>query len=176
MAKTKLAKKRRLARAHEHQIITRNNSTLYPGPPAVSSSEAFREHERPLQERADEVRARNASVGQAFARLLGYDLTPAQEQVVEHMQDQRDHVVVQHLPIHEPTFTDEQVEEITAPSTHATTPAVDRNAPVKQPTRTKCSVCGFSQKVRKDGTMSRHDVFLGSDVVQCNGTGKRWDA
>lgn len=43
------------------------------------------------------------------------------------------------------------------------------------PTRTKCPTCGFSQKVRKDGTMSRHDIFVGSDAQQCEGTGKLYD-
>lgn len=42
------------------------------------------------------------------------------------------------------------------------------------PSRTKCPSCGFSQKVRKDGTMSRHDVFVGSNPSQCPGTGRPW--
>lgn len=43
--------------------------------------------------------------------------------------------------------------------------------PVEQhPARAKCSVCGFSQKVRKDGTMGRHDVFLGTEAQPCEGT------
>lgn len=42
------------------------------------------------------------------------------------------------------------------------------------PSRAKCPECGFSQKVRKDGTMSRHDVFLGSEPQECKGTGQRW--
>lgn len=47
------------------------------------------------------------------------------------------------------------------------------------PARAKCPTCGFSQKVRKDGTMSRHDVYFGSqdtDRKQCEGTGQPWDA
>lgn len=46
----------------------------------------------------------------------------------------------------------------------------------EQPTRANCPSCGFRHKVRKDGTMSRHDVFYGSDATECSGTGQRWDA
>lgn len=47
---------------------------------------------------------------------------------------------------------------------------------VTPPSRAKCPSCGFSQKVRKDGTMSRHDVYLGSDPRECDGTGKKWNS
>lgn len=44
------------------------------------------------------------------------------------------------------------------------------------PSRAKCPECGFRQKVRKNGLMSRHDVFLGSEPQECKGTGARWNA
>ena len=47
---------------------------------------------------------------------------------------------------------------------------------VAVPTRSKCPSCGFSHKVRKDGTMSRHDVYYGDQPTQCEGTGQPWDA
>ncbi len=49
-------------------------------------------------------------------------------------------------------------------------------SPVEIPSRAKCPSCGFSQKIRKNGTMSRHDVFVGSDPSQCEGSGQRWDS
>lgn len=52
----------------------------------------------------------------------------------------------------------------------------NERAAQEPPKRAKCPSCGFSQKVRKDGTMSRHDVFIGSDPQQCEGTGKQWNA
>ena len=44
------------------------------------------------------------------------------------------------------------------------------------PARAKCPVCNFSHKVRKDGTMSRHDVYYGDQPTQCEGTGQPWNA
>lgn len=44
------------------------------------------------------------------------------------------------------------------------------------PARSKCPVCHFSHKVRKDGTMSRHDVYHGDQATQCEGTGQPWNA
>lgn len=42
------------------------------------------------------------------------------------------------------------------------------------PTRAACPSCGYRQKVRKDGTMSRHDV--GSETArECPGSGKQWN-
>lgn len=42
------------------------------------------------------------------------------------------------------------------------------------PTRANCPSCGFRHKVRKDGTMSRHDVFVGDQATECTGTGTHW--
>lgn len=47
------------------------------------------------------------------------------------------------------------------------------------PKRAKCPVCSTSQKVKRDGTMGRHDVVRNagiSEAHQCAGTGKRWDS
>ena len=45
------------------------------------------------------------------------------------------------------------------------------------PSRAKCSTCGFSQKVRKDGTFGRHDAPLNDPgAIECAGTGMRWDS
>lgn len=44
------------------------------------------------------------------------------------------------------------------------------------PKRSKCPECGFSHKVRKDGTMSRHDIYYGDQATQCEGTGQPWNA
>lgn len=46
---------------------------------------------------------------------------------------------------------------------------------VTPPSRAKCPSCGFSQKVRKNGTMSRHDVYVGSDPRECEGSGGNWN-
>lgn len=46
---------------------------------------------------------------------------------------------------------------------------------VTPPSRAKCPTCGFSQKVRKNGTMSRHDVYVGSDPRECEGSGRNWN-
>lgn len=53
---------------------------------------------------------------------------------------------------------------------------ISREADVAFPSRSKCPQCGFSQKVRKDGTMSRHDVYAGSTPSECVGTGKQWNS
>lgn len=53
------------------------------------------------------------------------------------------------------------------------------------PTRALCGVCGLSQKVRVNGLLSRHDVFLGADgkprpggvhltKQQCAGSGQHY--
>lgn len=41
------------------------------------------------------------------------------------------------------------------------------------PSRAKCPACGFSQKVRKDGTIGSHGATPGSSL-QCEGTGQPW--
>lgn len=42
------------------------------------------------------------------------------------------------------------------------------------PVRAACPECGFSQKVKRDGTMGRHDV--GTETKrQCAGTGRKWN-
>ena len=42
------------------------------------------------------------------------------------------------------------------------------------PTRATCPSCGFRHKTRKDGTLSRHDVFNGQNARECPGTGVFW--
>lgn len=48
------------------------------------------------------------------------------------------------------------------------------------PSRAKCLSCGFSQKVRKDGTFGKHDAIVvrGSLTMknECLGVGKQWNS
>lgn len=53
---------------------------------------------------------------------------------------------------------------------------VQHHALSSVPARAVCPRCERSQKVKRDGTMGRHDVIAGDGVpVQCRGTGEKWN-
>lgn len=41
-----------------------------------------------------------------------------------------------------------------------------------RPKRARCSVCGFSQRLRTDGMVGRHPVYVGSEPHLCEGSGR----
>lgn len=152
MAKTKLAKKRRLARAHAHQFKTRTP------PEVVFTEQVVGGPLAPWQK-------------QLLAQVTNTPRT--REDVRSALKKLKAEYNVGGHAVTGPTVDTTKGDDGWPGESMRAEPVDD---PVKVPTRAKCPQCGFSQKVRKNGLMSRHDVYLGSDPQECAGTGQRWDA
>lgn len=145
------SKKRRLKRAHAHQAHCKGREQFH---------NAFAKAS--LREKED-------------AALAG---TVWKNGVVIKSMRTPDLVIVDDLKDFQPTHahTEFGTIELTPPSRPERRPDPKLISTLETPpSRAKCPSCGFSQKVRKNGTMSRHDVYVGSDPRECEGSGRNWN-